>query len=29
MVIAAKDGYIGLLEWSLVAPDFLIGKTGR
>jgi len=29
LVVAAADGFIGLLEWSVVAPDVPMGKIGR
>jgi methionyl-tRNA formyltransferase len=29
LVVAAADGLIGLLEWSVVAPDVPMGKIGR
>lgn len=28
-VVAALDGYVGILEWSLVAPGFIVGRNGR
>ncbi len=29
LVVAASDGYVGLLEWSLIAPDALAQRIGR
>ena len=29
LVVTAGDGYIALLEWSVVGPDAQLGKTGR
>ncbi len=29
LVVAASDGYIGLLEWSLIGPDALAQRIGR
>lgn len=29
MVVAAKDGYIGIIEWSLLDPRAIVGKIGR
>lgn len=29
MLISARDGFIGILEWSLVDPDANIGRIGR
>jgi methionyl-tRNA formyltransferase len=29
MVVAVQDGYIGIVEWSLLDPDVAVGKIGR
>ncbi len=29
LVVAARDGYVGLLEWSLIAPGALAQRIGR
>ena len=29
LVVAASDGYVGLLEWSLIGPDALAQRIGR
>jgi len=29
IVIAVQDGFIGLVEWSLVGPDAVMGRIGR
>ena len=28
MVVAARDGYIGIVEWSLLDPDAVVGNRG-
>lgn len=29
MVVAARDGFVAILEWSLISPDVSAGNIGR